>query len=214
MMQEEQAFDYKNLKEELWNAITHGFGLFLSIPTCVILIFLAVQSESAVQIVSYSIFGASLVLLFLMSTLLHSMPEKYKKFFSILDHSSIYVLIAGTYTPFLLIAIKGVLGIVLLCIVWGIALFGIVFKCLFIHRFETFSLLLYIAMGWMIVFAIKPLYELLQFDGFTVLLAGGLLFTFGSIFYAWRKLPYNHAIWHLFVIGGCACMVVCIAFYL
>ncbi|MDM5333540.1 hemolysin III family protein [Ureibacillus composti] len=213
-MQEEQAFDYKNLKEELWNAITHGFGLFLSIPTCVILIFLAVQSESAVQIVSYSIFGASLVLLFLMSTLLHSMPEKYKKFFSILDHSSIYVLIAGTYTPFLLIAIKGVLGIVLLCIVWGIALFGIVFKCLFIHRFETFSLLLYIAMGWMIVFAIKPLYELLQFDGFTVLLAGGLLFTFGSIFYAWRKLPYNHAIWHLFVIGGCACMVVCIAFYL
>lgn len=149
-----------------------------------------------------------------MSTLLHSMPEKYKKFFSILDHSSIYVLIAGTYTPFLLIAIKGVLGIVLLCIVWGIALFGIVFKCLFIHRFETFSLLLYIAMGWMIVFAIKPLYELLQFDGFTVLLAGGLLFTFGSIFYAWRKLPYNHAIWHLFVIGGCACMVVCIAFYL
>ncbi|MGE7667685.1 PAQR family membrane homeostasis protein TrhA [Ureibacillus composti] len=213
-MQEEQAFDYKNLKEELWNAITHGFGLFLSIPTCVILIFLAVQSESAVQIVSYTIFGASLVLLFLMSTLLHSMPEKYKKFFSILDHSSIYVLIAGTYTPFLLIAIKGVLGIVLLCIVWGIALFGIVFKCLFIHRFETFSLLLYIVMGWMIVFAIKPLYEMLQFDGFTVLLAGGLLFTFGSIFYAWRKLPYNHAIWHLFVIGGCACMVVCIAFYL
>ncbi|MFJ8235330.1 hemolysin III family protein [Ureibacillus sp. NPDC094379] len=213
-MQQENAFDYKNLKEELWNAITHGLGLFLSIPACVLLILLAVHSGSAVQIVSNSIFGASLVLLFLMSTLLHSMPEKYKKFFSILDHSSIYVLIAGTYTPFLLIAIKGVLGIVLLCIVWGIALLGVVFKCLFIHRFETFSLLLYIAMGWMIVFAIKPLYEFLQFDGFTVLLAGGLLFTFGSIFYAWRKLPYNHAIWHLFVIAGCACMVICVAFYL
>lgn len=213
-MQQENAFDYKNLKEELWNAITHGLGLFLSIPTCVLLILLAVHSGSAIQIVSNSIFGASLVLLFLMSTLLHSMPEKYKKFFSILDHSSIYVLIAGTYTPFLLIAIKGVLGIVLLCIVWGIALLGVVFKCLFIHRFETFSLLLYIAMGWMIVFAIKPLYQFLQFDGFTVLLAGGLLFTFGSIFYAWRKLPYNHAIWHLFVIAGCACMVICVAFYL
>lgn len=213
-MENNEAFDYKNWKEELWNAITHGFGLFISIPTCVILILLAVQTGSAVQIVSYSVFGGSLVLLFLMSTLLHSMPEKYKRFFSILDHSSIYILIAGSYTPFLLIAIDGTLGIVLLCIIWAIAVFGVVFKCLFIHKFETFSLLLYIAMGWLIIFAIKPLYEILQFDGFTVLLAGGLLFTFGSIFYAWRKLPYNHAIWHLFVIGGCACLVVCVAFYL
>ncbi|MEL3961011.1 hemolysin III family protein [Lysinibacillus endophyticus] len=213
-MKNEQAFDYKNWKEELWNAITHGIGLLLSIPTCIILILIGVHSGNATEIVSYSIFGASLVLLFLMSTLLHSMPEKYKRFFAILDHSSIYVLIAGTYTPFLMIAIDGVLGIVLLCIIWGIALCGILFKCFFIDRFETFSLILYIAMGWLIIFAIKPLYEFLQFDGFTVLLAGGLLFTFGSIFYAWRKLPYNHAIWHLFVIAGCACMVACVAIYL
>ncbi|MFC7687168.1 hemolysin III family protein [Ureibacillus sp. GCM10028918] len=213
-MNNHEAFDYKSWKEELWNAITHGIGLFISIPTCVILILLAIQKGSAAQIVSYSIFGASLVLLFLMSTLLHSMPEKYKRFFSILDHSSIYILIAGSYTPFLLIAVDGALGIVLLCIIWAIAVFGVVFKCLFIHKFETFSLILYIAMGWLIIFAIKPLYQFLQFDGFTVLLAGGLLFTFGSIFYAWRKLPYNHAIWHLFVIGGCACLVVCVAVYL
>lgn len=213
-MKNEQAFDYKNLKEELWNAITHGIGLLISIPACILLILLAVQSGSAIQIISFSVFGSSLVLLFLMSTMLHSMPEKFKRFFSILDHSSIYILIAGTYTPFLLIAIKGVLGIVLLCIIWGIAIFGVVFKCLFIHKFETFSLMLYVAMGWMIVFAIKPLYEFLQFDGFTILLTGGLLFTFGSVFYAWRKLPYNHAIWHLFVIAGCACMVVCVAVYL
>ncbi|QCR32391.1 hemolysin III family protein [Lysinibacillus sp. SGAir0095] len=213
-MKNNEAFDYKNWKEELWNAITHGIGLFISIPTCVLLIILAVQKGSAVQIVSYSVFGASLVLLFLMSTLLHSMPEKYKRFFSILDHSSIYILIAGSYTPFLLIAIDGVLGIVLLCIIWSIAVFGVVFKCLFIHKFETFSLILYIVMGWLIIFAIKPIYQFLQFDGFTVLLAGGLLFTFGSIFYAWRKLPYNHAIWHLFVIGGCACLVICVAVYL
>lgn len=214
MMNQYEAFDYKNWKEELWNAITHGLGLLISIPACIGLILLAVQSGSAVQIVSFSIFGASLVLLFLMSTLLHSMPEKYKRVFSILDHSSIYILIAGTYTPFLLIAIDGVLGIVLLCIIWAIAIFGVVFKCLFIHRFEALSLLLYIVMGWLIIFAIKPLYEFLQFDGFTILLAGGLLFTFGSIFYAWRKIPYNHAIWHLFVIAGCACMVVCVALYL
>lgn len=213
-MENNEAFDYKNWKEELWNAITHGVGLFISIPSCVLLILLAVQSGSAIQIVSYSVFGGSLVLLFLMSTLLHSMPEKYKRFFSILDHSSIYILIAGSYTPFLLIAIDGVLGIVLLCIIWSIAVFGVVFKCLFIHRFETFSLILYIAMGWLIIFAIKPIYQFIQFDGLTVLLAGGLLFTFGSIFYAWRKLPYNHAIWHLFVIAGCACLVVCVAFYL
>jgi len=213
-MENNEAFDYKNWKEELWNAITHGVGLFISIPSCVLLILLAVQSGSAIQIVSYSVFGGSLVLLFLMSTLLHSMPEKYKRFFSILDHSSIYILIAGSYTPFLLIAIDGVLGIVLLCIIWSIAVFGVVFKCLFIHRFETFSLILYIAMGWLIIFAIKPIYQFIQFDGLTVLLAGGLLFTFGSIFYAWRKLPYNHAIWHLFVIAGCAGLVVCVAFYL
>lgn len=208
------AFDYKNLKEELWNAITHGVGLLMSIPACVALILIAVNSGSSVQIVSNSIFGASLILLFLMSTLLHSMPEKYKKFFSILDHSSIYVLIAGTYTPFLLVAIDGILGIVLLCIIWSIALMGIIFKCFFINKFETFSLILYIAMGWLIIFAIKPLYEFLQFDGFTVLLSGGLLFTFGAIFYAWRKLPFNHAIWHLFVIAGCACMVFCVGVYL
>ncbi|HWL11782.1 MAG TPA: hemolysin III family protein, partial [Ureibacillus sp.] len=135
-MKNTEAFDYKNWKEELWNAITHGIGLIISIPACVILILLAVQSGSAVQIVSFSVFGGSLVLLFLMSTLLHSMPEKYKRFFSILDHSSIYILIAGSYTPFLLIAIDGALGIVLLCIIWAIAVFGVVFKCLFIHKFE------------------------------------------------------------------------------
>ncbi|MFP3919707.1 hemolysin III family protein [Lysinibacillus telephonicus] len=213
-MNTETAFDYKNWKEELWNAITHGVGLLMSIPACVALILIAVQSGNSVEIVSNSIFGASLILLFLMSTLLHSMPEKYKKIFSILDHSSIYVLIAGTYTPFLLVAIDGMLGIVLLCIIWSIALLGIVFKCFFINKFNTFSLVLYIAMGWLIIFAIKPLYEFLHFDGFTVLLSGGLLFTFGAIFYAWRKLPFNHAIWHLFVIAGCACMVTCVAMYL
>ncbi|MEK4425305.1 PAQR family membrane homeostasis protein TrhA [Solibacillus sp. FSL K6-1523] len=213
-MHYENAFDYKNFKEELWNAITHGFGFILSIPACVLLIIYAVQNGTTMHVVSYSIFGATLIILFLMSTLLHSAPQKYKRFFSILDHSSIYLLIAGTYTPFLLIAIGGTLGIVLLCIIWGLAIFGVVFKCLFIHRFERVSLLLYLVMGWLIIFAVKPIYAYLQWDGFLMLLAGGLFFTFGAIFYAWTRLPYNHAIWHLFVIMGCGCMVSCIYFYL
>lgn len=208
------AYDYKNWKEELWNAITHGVGLAISIPACILLIIHSAVNGTAVHITSYAIFGSSLILLFLMSTLLHSVPEKYKLFFSILDHSSIYILIAGTYTPFLLVAIGGVTGIVMLCIIWFIAILGVVFKCLFIHRFEKLSLMLYIFMGWLIIFAIRPLYEYLTFDGFMLMLIGGLLFTFGAIFYAWTRLPYNHAIWHLFVIAGCGCMVACVYIYL
>lgn len=209
-----EAFDYKNLKEEIINAITHGFGFIISIPALIILILTGIQNNSVLQITTFSIFGASLILLFLMSTLLHSMPEKFKRFFAILDHSSIYILIAGTYTPFVMIAIGGTLGTVLLCIIWSLALLGIVFKCFFIDRFQVLSLIFYIAMGWLIIFAIKPLYTYLQLNGFMTLLAGGLLFTVGAIFYAWRSLPYNHAIWHLFVLAGCGAMYACIYTYL
>ena len=208
------TFDYKSWKEELWNAITHGIGLAISIPVCILLIIYSAINGSALHVTSYSIFGASLILLFLMSTLLHSVPEKYKRIFSILDHSSIYILIAGTYTPFLLIAIGGTFGIVMLCIIWSIAILGVAFKCLFIHRFEKLSLILYIAMGWLIIIAIRPLYTFLTFDGFMLMLYGGLFFTFGAIFYAWTRLPYNHAIWHLFVIAGCGFMVACVYLYL
>lgn len=216
MLQQQQQPQYIGMdwKEELWNAITHGIGFILSIPITVLLILLAVTSGSAVQIVAFSIFGASLILLFLMSTLLHSMPTKYKRIFAILDHSSIYVLIAGTYTPFLLIALGGTLGIVLLIIIWSLALFGIIFKCFFIDRFEVFSLALYIVMGWLIIFAAKPIYNYLQFEGFALLFIGGLLYTVGSIFFMLTKLRYSHAIWHLFVLAGCGCMVACVAFYL
>ncbi|MEK3765831.1 MULTISPECIES: PAQR family membrane homeostasis protein TrhA [unclassified Solibacillus] len=213
-MQKIDTFDYKSWKEELWNAITHGIGLAISIPVCILLIIYSAINGSALHVTSYAIFGASLILLFLMSTLLHSVPEKYKRIFAILDHSSIYILIAGTYTPFLLIAIGGTFGIVMLCIIWSLAILGVVFKILFIHRFEKLSLVLYIAMGWLIIIAIRPLYSFLTFDGFMLLLYGGLFFTFGAIFYAWTRLPYNHAIWHLFVIAGCGCMVACVYLYL
>ncbi|TQR35887.1 hemolysin III family protein [Lysinibacillus sphaericus] len=208
------SFDYKTWKEELWNAITHGIGFIASIPALVVLILAAVQTGSALQITTFTIFGVSVIVLFLMSTLLHSMPEKYKHFFAILDHSSIYILIAGTYTPFLLISIGGTLGITLLCIIWSLAILGIIFKCFFINRFEKLSLIFYIAMGWLIIFAIKPIYLFLGFNGFALLLAGGLFYTIGAIFYAWRSLPYNHTIWHLFVLAGCGSMYACVYFYL
>ena len=213
-MQQLQSYEEMSFKEEFWNAITHGVGFLISIPITVLLIIHASSMNSTVHIVTFSIFGSSVILLFLMSTLLHSMPVKYKRVFAILDHSSIYILIAGTYTPFLLIAIGGALGITLLCIIWAIALFGVVFKCYFIDRFEKFSLALYIAMGWMIVFAIKPVYAYLQVEGFVILVLGGVLYTFGSIFYMWRSLKYSHVIWHLFVLAGCGCMVCCVGNFL
>jgi len=207
------AFDFKNRREELWNAITHGIALLLSIPALVFLVLDAVRHGTAIHVVSYTVFGVSILLLFLMSTLLHSMPIKFKHLFSILDHSAIYILIAGTYTPFLLVIVKGVLGWTLFSIVWGLAIAGILFKVFFIHRFEYVSLILYIVMGWLILIAIKPLYIHLTLTGFALLVIGGLLYTFGSIFYAWRKIPYNHAIWHVFVIAGCASMYFCVLFY-
>ncbi|MFM9533970.1 PAQR family membrane homeostasis protein TrhA [Lysinibacillus sp. IITD104] len=208
------SFDYKSWREELWNAITHGIGFIASIPALVVLLLAAVQTGNALHITTFSIFGASVIILFLMSTLLHSMPEKYKHFFAILDHSSIYILIAGTYTPFLLIAVGGTLGLTLLCIIWSLAVLGVLFKCFFINRFEVLSLIFYIGMGWLIIFAIKPVYLYLGLHGFALLLAGGLFYTIGAIFYAWRSLPFNHAIWHLFVLAGCASMYGCVYFYL
>jgi len=207
------AFDFKNRREEMWNAITHGIALLLSIPALVFLVLDAVRNGTAIHVVSYTVFGFSMLLLFLMSTLLHSMPIKFKHLFSILDHSAIYILIAGTYTPFLLVTVKGVLGWTLLSIVWGLAIAGILFKVFFIHRFEFVSLIFYIVMGWLILIAIKPLYTQLTLAGFMLLVIGGLLYTFGSIFYAWRKIPYNHAIWHVFVMAGSASMYFCVLLY-
>jgi len=208
-----EAFDYKNRKEELWNAITHGIGLALSIPALVLLIIAGTYRGSATAVVSFTIFGVSMVLLFLMSTLLHSMPVKLKKLFSVFDHSAIYLLIAGTYTPFLLVTIKGVLGWSLFGVIWGLAIVGILFKVFFIHRYEAVSLIFYIVMGWLIIFAIKPLYVNLPKEGFTLLVIGGVLYTFGSIFYAWRRIPFNHTIWHIFVIAGSTSMFFSVLFY-
>ena len=201
------------IKEEIANAVTHGIGVLLSIPALIFLIIFAVKYGSPTDIVSFSIFGASM-LLYLSSTLLHSIQhKKTKDILEIVDHSAIYVLIAGTYTPFLLGPLKGALGLTLLIIVWSLAIGGIVFKIFFVKRFIIFSTLVYLMMGWLIIVAIKPLYASLSGPGFGLLLFGGLLYSAGTIFYIWRKVPYHHAIWHSFVLGGSASMFFCILFY-
>lgn len=204
-----------NWKEELANAITHGIGFLLSIPALVILIITAAKNGDPLQIVSFTIYGVSMVLLYLFSTMLHSFkPSKTKNVFAILDHSAIYVLIAGTYTPIALITLNGALGWTLFGIVWGLAIAGITLKCFLINKFKILSTVFYLLMGWLAVIAIKPIYVNLTSAGFALLLTGGLFYSVGAIFYVWRSLPYSHAIWHLFVIAGSAFMYFCVLLYI
>lgn len=203
-----------SIKEEIANSITHGIGLLLSIPALIMLVLNAVETANPWRIVSFSIFGATMIILYLNSTLLHSIThEKVKDFFEILDHSSIYLLIAGTYTPFVLVAIRGGLGWTLFGLVWGLALIGIVFKCYYVKKYIVTSTILYVIMGWLIVMAIVPLYHAIGMTGFMLLVGGGLLYTVGSIFYVMQKIPYFHAIWHIFVLAGSALMYFCVYLY-
>ncbi|WP_051775454.1 PAQR family membrane homeostasis protein TrhA [Paenibacillus tyrfis] len=201
-------------KEERANAISHGIGAALSVAALVLLLLHSMQNGTVWHIVSFTVFGVSLILLYVCSTLLHSArKERWVDLFEIMDHSAIYVLIAGTYTPFLLVTIRGPLGWSLFGVVWGIALLGIVFKLFFVKRFNVLSTLFYIAMGWMVMFAFRPLQEQLPAAGIGWLVAGGLLYTVGTIFYLWRKLPYAHTVWHVFVLGGSICHFCSVYFY-
>jgi hemolysin III len=200
-----------SLKEEIANAITHGIGALLSIPALIMLIGRSMNEDNSLALASSIVFGTSMFILYLCSTLMHSIHHhKVRKLFKILDHSAIYILIAGTYTPFLLLTIKGTLGWILFGIIWTIAICGVVFKSLFIGRFTIISTICYIGMGWLIVVAIKPLYDGLELAGFLLLIGGGVLYTVGALFYLWEKLPFNHAIWHVFVLSGSTCMFLCV----
>ncbi|MFC6333634.1 hemolysin III family protein [Paenibacillus septentrionalis] len=189
--------------EEIANAITHGIGVLLSIAALVLLIVFAAIKGTALHVVSFTIYGSSMVLLYTASTLVHSFPEgKAKRVFESIDHSCIYIFIAGTYTPILFHIIQGALGWVLFGIVWGLTVFGIIFKSMFANRFLFTSTILYILMGWCIVFAWKPLTTNFDPQGLKLLVIGGVLYTVGTIFYMWRSFPYHHAVWHLFVLAG------------
>ncbi len=190
-------------EEEIANAVTHGLGALLSISGLVVLLVLSAADPDPFRTVSAVVYSASLCLLFLISTLYHSpLPPRMKKLLQILDHCAIYLLIAGTYTPFLLISLKGVWRYTLLAIVWGLALSGIVFKALFRDRFEKLSLLTYIAMGWLVVVVIEEMIAKVPATALVLVVVGGVVYTLGTIPYALERIPYNHAIWHLFVLGG------------
>lgn len=189
-------------KEELLNAYTHGLGALLGIAGLILLL-LKNNSEVPFSTFSVLVYGISIIVLFSASTLYHSVKkERQKHYFRIVDHISIYFLIAGTYTPVLLITLAETRGWILFWVVWGIAVFGVILKLFFTGRFEVFSTLLYLLMGWLIIFDFGNLSEAIGPNGILWLFIGGLSYTIGIVFYAIQKIPYNHVIWHLFVLGG------------
>lgn len=197
---------FYTIQEEIANSVTHGIGTGMAVVGLVVLIVLTAVYGDTRQIVSVSVYGGSLIILYLASTLYHSIQHpKTKKVLRIFDHASVYILIAGTYTPFLILGIRGVLGWSLLAIVWALALIGITWKIFFIGRLEVIATAAYVLMGWMCMLMIKEMLTKLPPVALALLLAGGIIYTIGVIFYAWEKLPYNHAIWHLFVLGGSIC---------
>lgn len=192
--------------EEIANAITHGIGLLLSIAGFVVLLVLAALRGTAWHIVACSIYGATLICLYTASTLYHAViSPRVKRALRIFDHSAIYLLIAGTYTPFLLVSLRGPWGWSLFGVIWGLALVGVLFKFWFVERFAILSTAVYLAMGWLVVIAAKPVITHLPLTAIIWLLAGGLAYTGGVIFFAAKRIPYSHAIWHLFVLAGSIC---------
>lgn len=189
--------------EEIANSITHGIGALLSIVALVVLIVVAGQHGDIWHLVSFSIYGSTLVLLYLSSTLYHSFTSpRLKNLFARFDHISIFLLIAGTYTPILLTSIRGIWGWSLFCIIWGLALVGAVIRSIYLHRFRKLMVAVYLLMGWMFVLAGKQIYLNLPSISIKFLVLGGIAYSVGVIFYLWRKLPYGHGIWHLFVLAG------------
>lgn len=192
--------------EESVNTLVHGAGFGLAIAGLVNLVILAGNHGNAWHITSFSIYGATLILLYFSSTLYHSLPRGHcKETFRVVDHASIFLLIAGTYTPITLTAMRGPWGWTIFGLVWGIALSGIVLKVFWFHRLGRLSTVMYVVMGWVIVIAVQPLIESLNGTSLVFLVAGGLAYSFGIVFYVSRQLRFSHAVWHLFVLAGSIC---------
>jgi len=202
----EHRLAHYSLGEEIAHSITHGLGVVLSVVGLVLLMVRAVRADDPWQIVSFAVFGATMVVLYTSSTLYHALkPPRARRVFKILDHGAIYLLIAGSYTPFLLVSLRGPWGWSMFGVVWGLAIGGIVFKVWFAGRFKLVSTLIYLGMGWLCAVATKPLLHSVPGPGLLWLLAGGLFYSGGTVFYLWRGMKYHHAVWHLFVLAGTCC---------
>ncbi len=201
-------------RQEIANSLTHGLGIALSVAGLAVLVVLASLHATVWHVVSFSIYGASLILLYTSSTLYHSVRSpRLKRIFRVLDHSSIYLLIAGSYTPFVLVNLRGGWGWSLFGVIWTLSLVGIFVKAFHTGRFKAVSTAVYLLMGWLVVVAIKPLMHAMPAGGIAWLLAGGLAYTGGAAIYMWKRIPYHHAIWHLFVLAGSICQYFAVLFY-
>jgi len=206
--------NHYSLAEEIASSLIHGLGAALSVSALVFLTALSLQSGDPWRVVSLTIYGSTLVILYISSTLYHSFQSPMaKRVFRYLDHSSIYLLIAGTYTPFTLVNLRGGWGWTLFGLIWGFAVLGLIMTISGFGRSRVLASLIYIGMGWLVVIAIKPLISAIPPGGLAWLVAGGLFYTFGVIFYIWKTLPFNHAIWHLFVLAGSVFHFLAILFY-
>ncbi len=195
-----------SIKEELANSITHGLGVVFGIVVLSILLYMSIQKGDIKSIVGFSIYGGSLILMYLASTLYHSVTiDKIKSVLRVFDHCSIFLFIAGTYTPVAILTLSGSMRVITLIVMWTIALGGVIFKIATFNKFDKYkliSLILYIGMGWITVFSLKSIIQETSIRFIMWLAAGGIVYTLGTIFYSNKKIPYNHAIWHLFVLGG------------
>ncbi len=194
--------------------LTHAMGALLAIAALVWLVICAALAHDPRRIVAVSVYGTSLVLMYFASTCYHLVrPPRIKRMLRILDHASIYLLIAGTYTPILLISIRGYWGWSMFGVIWGLAGTGVILKLFLVDRFQTASVALYVLMGWLVLIGAKPLFAAIPGGGIFWLFAGGIAYTGGVIFYLWDRLPFNHAIWHLFVIAGSVCHFLAVLLY-
>jgi hemolysin III len=200
--------------EEIAHAVTHGIGAVLSIAGLAVLVAFSTRYGNAWHITSSSIYGATLILCYTASTLYHSIPHpRAKRILRQIDHATIFLLIAGTYTPFALVSLRESWGWWLFGTVWGIAIVGMIFELFTEQRYQKVSLAIYLGFGWLALAAIKPMLEAIGLEGLTLLVIGGLFYSLGVIFYAWERLAYHHAVWHLFVLAGSIFHFFAVLFY-
>lgn len=211
-----KSIEKKDLIVEIFNAVTHGIAALLGVVAMVFLLNKGLSNSNYMtsEFLAYTIYGTSLIVLFLASTLYHSFSfSKFKNLFQKVDHASIYLLIAGTYTPYLIITVGGIVGYIFLAVVWSAALSGIIFEVVWTNRFPKLSTYLYLIMGWMGILLIYPLYQTIHINGLILLFVGGLSYSIGTIFYRMKHLNWMHIVWHLFVVGGAAFMYFSIFLY-